>query len=100
MAQGGQVFTVTLEANRAKRVLGDNAERASFSFKNLGSTAAYYGFNSNVATSGKDKGWEISASGGSINNIVWEGEVWIISTAAVEITVEELNGAQRVKVIV
>jgi hypothetical protein len=95
----GKVFTITTPVSKPIRVLGDNAERGEFSIKNSGTTIAYYGYDQEVATSGYPQGWPIAASGGSITNARWQGEVWVICAAAVALTVEEINGPTRVIVV-
>ena len=80
------VWKETLPANKARRVMNVNSNRACFTVKNDSATDVFVGHNMRVATSGYNQGAKIGATGGSVEDAFHRGEVWLITTAAVDVT--------------
>jgi len=83
------VRTITLVANRAIKALSANPDRKVFTIKNDSGTAVFVGHRQDVATSGYKQGYKVDPGGGAIEDEFHKGDVWVISTAAVSITVAE-----------
>jgi hypothetical protein len=83
------VWTETLEANTAKKVISKNPKRISFSIRNDSGSAVYYGKNRSVSTSGYFQGIKIDPNGGAIEDDSYKGDVYLISASAISVTIVE-----------
>jgi hypothetical protein len=82
------VFTLTLTAGRAMRVLPRNPKRACYTVVNFSGYDVYLGHDQNVRSSGPTKGIKIM-DGSSYEDEFHRGEAWLYSDSAAEVTVEE-----------
>ena len=80
---------INLVANVAKRVLQENPLRLTFTVKNDSATDVYLGEDQSLATSGFKQGFLIPSGGDSAFDEHHKGEVWLISTGNINVTVEE-----------
>lgn len=87
------VWTETLAADTARRIIPNNPFRLAYTVRNDSASSVYIGRNRDLATSGYKQGMLLTASGGSVSDDDWKGEVWAISGSAVNITViEDVEG--------
>jgi hypothetical protein len=78
-----------LVANLPTRVLAPNPHRLSYSIKNDGAVNIYRGYDRSVATSGTNQGYLIAAGGDALEDEFHKGEVWLVTPAGTNVTVEE-----------
>jgi len=83
------VRLVPLIAERPRRVLTKNPKRLAYTIKNDSTVNIFVGHDSGVATSGYRQGYLVPAGGGVIEDRWHKGEVWVICTQNVWITVAE-----------
>jgi len=83
------VWTETLAAGVARRIIAQNPKRVSFSIRNDSGSAVFYGKHRGVAVSGYFKGTQIDANGGALEDEFYKGDVFAISASGVDITVIE-----------
>jgi hypothetical protein len=80
---------IDIVAGVATRALSRNKLRWNFDIKNDSGAAAYWGKTRAVAIAGPNQGYLIAAGGDAVSNEYWKGEVWIISGAGIDLTVDE-----------
>lgn len=85
------VFTVTTKTTPIM-ALPRNNKRIVWSAINISDTTIYYGYDDQVATSGRTKGWLIPASNSKVEDEHAKDSVYIIcGTAGKEITFQEVT---------